>query len=720
MSIKRTFYNLLKIIGFIVIPSSFLLYILFGILKSDKIISTLFETQNPEASTNTQLLAFPGAEGFGAQTIGGRGGKVYEITNVNDSGEGSLRECVNDSKNVGARICIFKVGGLISLNSPLLISKPYITIAGQTAPGGGITIKLGTASEVFSTKTHDVVIRYISVRPGPGGSNHANQIASNGNELYNIIIDHNSLSWGVDSIIETWYRAKDVTIQWSIASEGLNNSTHPKGAHSKGIMIGGFKGSESNNTLGTENVSVLSNLMAHDAERTPLIQMCGIGQVINNVIYNPQWAMSHQQLNCIGTGYEGTSYVNWINNYYKKGPSSDSSSALKFIPRDTDSSDPFSGVCSSGKAYLSGNVLENGTFSYGFSGTCTAKKTDIIATMPAVAPTVTTSDAQTAYSNLLAEGGVGNSKGLSCDGIWFNRRDGIDTRIINDVKNKTGRIIDDPSQVGGWITPEAGSYCVDSDHDGISNIWENSHGLDPNNATDSNNVSPSGYTWIEEYLNGGIIASIPSPIQPTPTPSPVVEVTLPPTSTPIIIQDTPTPTPIPTRTPTNSPSPTRTPTGVPTNTPIPTAVPVQPTSTPVPTPMPTITNTPGLVLMSPVLGEYFKNKSLSGNPVFLRYDNAVNFNWQYGSPDKLIPKDNFSIRWTKRQYFNQGTYTVNVMSDDGIKIFYDNVVVFSRWYDQSVKNRTFTLNTTAGYHTVKIEYYENRGKAQVAVTWREN
>ena len=161
------------------------------------------------------------------------------VSNMSDSGSGSLRECVEAS---GPRICVFEHGGLIVVKKPLTISNPYITIAGQSAPGGGVTIKTESGGDVFLTKTHDVVMRYITVRPGPGGENHANQIADNGKEIGNIIVDHSTFSWGVDSNIETWYRVNKATIQWSMISEGLNNSTHSKGPHSKGLMIGGYKG----------------------------------------------------------------------------------------------------------------------------------------------------------------------------------------------------------------------------------------------------------------------------------------------------------------------------------------------------------------------------------------------------------------------------------------------------------------------------------------------
>lgn len=458
------------------------------------VVTTLIPASAPNARVTETFTpdpplipAFPGAEGFGSMTVGGRGGTIFEVVNLNDAGAGSLRACVEAS---GPRTCVFRIGGLIVLNSPLTISNPYITIAGQTAPGGGITIKLGTAANVFSTQTHDVIMRYITIRPGPGGENHANQIAKNGVEIYNIIIDHNSLSWGVDSNIETWYRVTNSTIQWSLISEGLNNSTHSKGAHSKGMMIGGYKGSESGGK-GSENISVLNNLMAHNADRTPLMQLCGTAQVINNTTYNPMYTFSHQKLNCP----LGESYINWINNYHKKGPSSTSSSDLKIIPSDE-------GECLLGKTYMSGNVGNSGAWSYSFSGTCSGR-TDIAVTTPAPAPLVSSTSADDAYNNILAEGGVGNSRGINCDGNWYNRRDAIDARIVNDVQKGTGKIIDDPSQVGGWIVPVAGVPCADSDHDGMSDSWEQKYGFNPADPLDgSRDTNGDGYTNFEEFLNG--------------------------------------------------------------------------------------------------------------------------------------------------------------------------------------------------------------------------
>lgn len=515
------------------------------------------------AQAQGNVLAFPGAEGFGAYTFGGRGGAIYEVTNLNDSGTGSLRACVIAS---GARTCVFKVAGLITLSSPLVIANPYITIAGQTAPGGGITLKKSAGGDVFATQTHDVIIRYVSVRPGSGGENHANQIAKNGTELYNIIIDHNSLSWGVDSNIETWYRVRDATIQWSIISEGLDCSTHSKGCHSKGLMVGGYKLGESSAAKGSENISILNNLMAHNGERNPLVKMCGIGQVINNTTYNPFWTFAHQQFSCNG------SYVNWVNNYHKRGPDSTSTTDLKFLADD-------GGTCFSGSAYVSGNYgANNGNWSNAYSGSCTNK----IVTSPAVGPVVATTNATQAKDNVLAS--AGNNAGMSCDGTWFNRRDSIDARVVLDVRNGTGKIIDSPSEVGGWVTPAAGTPCTDSDKDGMSDLWEQAYGFNPAVKENNGDKDDDGYTNVEEYFNGTDPGGAAGPTNtPTQTAVIVPTATFTATNTPTATRTrTPTPTYTFTQTPAVNPTGTRTATNIPMITATPTMTPTRtPTSVPV-------------------------------------------------------------------------------------------------------------------------------------------
>lgn len=272
-------------------------------------VTLVQQEQELRERAQSSIPAFPGAEGFGAQSIGGRGGKVFEVTNLNNSGSGSLRACVEAS---GPRTCVFRTGGTIELSSKLIINNPYITIAGQTAPGGGIALKrsAGTSGAFFNVGrgAHDVVIRYIRIRPGTFGGQ-PDGIGIYGN---NVIVDHSSVSWAVDENMSTWYNAQNITIQWSIISEGLYCSTHPKGCHSMGLLLG---------ASGSGNISVHHNLFAHNDERNPRIKTSGTVDVVNNIIYNPgisgSWGPSH-----ISGDYSQTP-INYVANFYKTGPDSD-------------------------------------------------------------------------------------------------------------------------------------------------------------------------------------------------------------------------------------------------------------------------------------------------------------------------------------------------------------------------------------------------------------
>ena len=462
------------------------------------------------------IPAFPGAEGFGADsTIGGRSSTstIYKVTNLNDSGAGSLRECVAASD---PRICVFKVGGTITLNSTLSITNPYITIAGQTAPGGGITLK-SNGSDIFAPKTHDIIIRYITARPGPGGENHASQIATNnGTNNYNIIFDHGSFSWGVDSVWETWYQTHNVILQWSFANEGLDCSTHSKGCHSKGVMIGGYKAGGSGSTKGSYDITLHHNLMAHNGERNPLMQFCGAGQVINNVTYNPFWTFSHQEINCADPA--AVSVVNWIGNYHNKGPDSTSNTDLKVR---------ITGGTSTGRAYVQGNIGPSRSNNTLPDRNWVDAADNLLTTTPAAAPNVTAQSCNSttgceAYDAVLNEGG--NSRGLDCNGNWFMRRDSIDTRVVNEVRTGTGHIIDNPSEVGGWTNIAGGTACTDGDNDGMPDAFEAAQGLNPSSNDSLADKDSDGYLNIEEYLNGGAGTGSPPPsTAPSPSPSPAAK-----------------------------------------------------------------------------------------------------------------------------------------------------------------------------------------------------
>ncbi len=445
--------------------------------------------RNPVAMAADNIPAFPGAEGFGAYSVGGRGGAVIEVTNLDDSGPGSLRAAIDAS---GPRIVVFRVSGTIGLVSSLVIRNPYITIAGQTAPGGGITLRdlRAETDPLLAIQTHDVVVRYLTWRAGPPAAGDAvGIIADHAHDTYNIVVDHNSMSWGIDQVFATWYDVHDITIQWNIFSEALNCSLHPKGCHSKGPMLGSYASDERKDKPGAYNISFHHNLMAHNGERNPLVKTSGVCDVVNNVVYNPFGTFSHVDMDSQLTMLP----VNYVGNYFKPGPNT---TPGKYGIRAINPGSPGTEI------YVQGNIGPHRmTSNLPEIDIVDPNSRQYVVSIRHPAAAVTTTTAFQAYDQVLAEAGA--NKGLSCDGTFFSRQDAIDARIVNDVKNGTGKIIDDPSQVGGWLTIAPAAPCADSDHDGMPDIWELKYGLDPNDPSDANkDANGNGYTNIEEFLNG--------------------------------------------------------------------------------------------------------------------------------------------------------------------------------------------------------------------------
>jgi pectate lyase len=432
--------------------------------------------------------AFPGAEGFGANTPGGRGGKTILVSNLNDSGPGSLRAAIEAKE---PRIVVFRVAGTIKLESSLDITSPYITIAGQTAPGGGITLRNihARADPLIAINTHDVIVRYLTLRTGPPAAGDAMGIISRSHDAYNIIIDHNSMSWGVDQVFATWYDVHNISIQWNIFSEALDCSIHPKGCHSKGSLLGSYASDENKNQPGAKNISFHHNLMAHNGERNPLIKTSGVCDVVNNVVYNPFGTFSHvdmdRQLALIP--------VNYIGNYFKVGPDT---TLGKYGIRAINPGEFGAQIFVQGNigphreevALPEINIVDPNSRQY-------------VTNSRNPAPRVTTTTAVEAYIAVLENAGA--KLGLNCDGSFFDRRDEIDKRIINDVVHGTGKIIDDPLEVGGWLTIPLATPCDDADLDGMPDAWEKIFGFNPNDPFDSRvDNNGNGYTNLEDYLNG--------------------------------------------------------------------------------------------------------------------------------------------------------------------------------------------------------------------------
>ena len=469
--------------------------LLLGLVGSCQPVPTVTPTPVPASSTppptqpTSGLPAFPGAEGFGSMTSGGRGGAVLEVTNLDDSGAGSLRAAVEAE---GPRVVIFRVAGTIELQSDLKVTHPFLTIAGQTAPGGGITLR-GMSPDIeaiLMIETHDVVVRYLTIRAGPPSvSDGIAVLATKSHDTYNIVLDHNSVSWAVNRDLMTWYDVHDLSIQWNIFSEGLNCSIHPKGCHSKGALLGGYASDENKDQPGARNLSFHHNLMAHNGERNPLVSTSGVVDVVNNVAYNPLGSFSHVDMQ----GQLTVIPVNFVANYFKAGADTDPN---KY------SIDVASQKIFGAQIFVQGNIgPHRADDSQPEIDAMDPDARPYAVTVRNPATPITTTSATEAYRQVLEQAGA--NLGLACDGTFFQRRDSIDARIVADVQNGTGRIIDDPAQVGGWLTIPAAAPCDDSDHDGMPDLWESQHGFDPHDPSDSVlDADADGYTNLEEFLNG--------------------------------------------------------------------------------------------------------------------------------------------------------------------------------------------------------------------------
>ncbi len=442
------------------------------------------------STVRAQPVAFPGAEGFGRVASGGRGGVVYEVTNLNDDNNpGSLRYAIGRS---GARTIVFRVSGTIALTSYLKITNGNVTIAGQTAPGDGICLRGYT----LSIQASNVIMRYIRSRLGDVDSLvddacHSNGLTDTNTTYHNIIIDHCSFSWAVDEDA-SFYNDVNFTMQWCIISESLTHSFDPKGNHGYGGIWGGI------------GATFHHNLLADNSSRNP--RFCGAryhyataaSEVVdfrNNVIFN--WGFN--------SAYGGESgNHNMVNNYYKPGPAT---STGKYSYRIVNPSDSLPHVEPLSKWYVDGNyVAGNATVTAdNWNGGVQPENAIPVDSFKLVSPLpfgpVRTQSAVDAYASVLVY--------VGCN---FPLRDSVDLRVINEVLTGTAPfgatyagglkgIIDSQRDVGGWPTLNSTTPPTDSDHDGMPDDWETAHGLNPNDANDRNSLDAEGYTMLEVYLN---------------------------------------------------------------------------------------------------------------------------------------------------------------------------------------------------------------------------
>jgi hypothetical protein len=417
-------------------------------------------------SDESEALAFPGAEGFGKYTTGGRGGKVLIVENLNDSGPGSFRAAIEAKY---PRTIVFSVSGTIELESPVNVRHGDLTIAGQTAPGDGICLK----NYPFYIKANNVIIRYIRVRMGDEQKQQEDSFGALRQK--NIIVDHCSFSWGTDEVA-TAYDNENFTMQWCIISESLNKSIHEKGEHGYGGIWGG------------KGASFHHNLLAHHKSRLP--RFCGsryhkepekeIVDFRNNVIYN--WKSNNAY-----AGEEGQHNI--VNNYYKSGPATSKSTKTQLL-------NPWSPY---GSFYVDGNFVAGSqdVTNDNHKGVKADHPDSCLVAEPIEVIPLPAQSAMEAYDEVLAHAGASLV------------RDAIDQRIINETKNGTATygtakdgIIDTQSMAGSW--PELKTYNIktDTDKDGMPDEWETKNGLNPNNGNDHALYTLSNtYTNIEVYIN---------------------------------------------------------------------------------------------------------------------------------------------------------------------------------------------------------------------------
>lgn len=433
-------------------------------------------------------LAFPGAEGYGKYTTGGRGGRVLIVTNLNDNGEGSLRYAVEQK---GPRIIVFAVDGTIELKSSLRIDNDSITIAGQSAPGDGICLK----DYPLIVNASNVIVRYIRVRVGDRHQLDSDAIGGGRYGQKNVILDHISVSWSIDECLSI-YKTENLTVQWCLVTHSLNSSVHTKGSHGFGGIWGGYK------------ATFHHNLLANHASRNPRFASVDGTKWVdyrNNVIYN--WGFK--------TAYGGGHHaeINMVNNYYKPGPASQHHRLLDVAEDGT------------GRYYVAGNVMEgdkavtdnNRRAIIDCAGKCYIRNVKS-ASLTSGINLEAVPDRGEECSSCLVDTPfpyepidedipfIAYRRVLKSVGCSFSR-DSYDQEILYQVKEGLGTfgtngIINSQEDVSGWPILRVGKPLIDTDADGMPDVWENAHGLNANDASDASNYTlDEKYTNIEVYLN---------------------------------------------------------------------------------------------------------------------------------------------------------------------------------------------------------------------------
>ena len=442
----------------------------------------------PTIDTNPELVAAcQHIEGGGAAVKGGDGGTIYRVSRLDDEKDpntglamaGTLRYAVNQT---GARRVIFTTSGTIHLKSELRIKTGSITIDGQTAPGDGICI----ADYPLVINASNVIVRFIRVRLGDVSNTESDAVSVNNST--GVVLDHLSCSWSVDECVSC-YGNTDFTMQYCIVSESLKESIHGKGSHGYGGIWGG------------KNASFHHNLLAHHDSRNPrfdhdYVNTACIGPIdfVNNVVYN--WGGNSAYGGEGSTKGGGGRHINFVNNCFKPGPSTKSSVNTRLVDPWTACSnctDACGGSVTAPKIYLTGNKMTSSAdvTSDNWKGSTKSKSVAGTDTRWTDGMTALKNEqtAEAAYETVLTKAGCSL------------HRDALDTRIVNDVRNGTGKLINTQSEAGGWPELQAEDKPNDTDYDGIPDEWETEFGLNPNDPLDAKNITlVTGFTNLEVYV----------------------------------------------------------------------------------------------------------------------------------------------------------------------------------------------------------------------------
>jgi pectate lyase len=448
------------------------------------------------APAGDSVAAFPGAEGFGAKATGGRGGRVLFVDSLLDNprepSPGTFRwACERES---GPRIVVFRTGGIIELARPVEITHPNVTIAGQTAPGDGVCLK----GSQLSIQAGNVIVRGLRSRPGDGDvgiSGQYRRCLEIIGDVSDVIVDHCSLSWGVDETItvygDTEGRApRDVTIQWCLLAEGLADSIHQQGSHSCAVNFGGGN---------VRHFSLHHNVLAHHGARNPRVVWSATGEILNNVIYNwggqacivqPHNPVKIKRDKRRPSETDGAK-LNVIGNYWIPGPDSDDGPEILLKL-------PTPGTL----LYLEGNSGPSRPLG-------TRAGLDETAIIRCPGPQESRSDYLSEDRIEDVASGVrsqpldsAKAEILGSVGALAPARDAVDRRVVDEIERGGGRIIDSPADVGGYPDYHVGSPPPDADNDGMPDAWEDGRQLDKTTASANGRDLDPDYDNIEVYVNG--------------------------------------------------------------------------------------------------------------------------------------------------------------------------------------------------------------------------